>query len=265
MKKIRIDQYLIQKGFTESRARAQALVMEGKVRLNGEIILKSSMNVPSDGNITIDHGREFVSRGGIKLDAALRSFNINVTEYICADVGASTGGFTDCLLKYGAKKVYAVDVGYGVLHWKLRQNPKVIVMERTNARFLKELPEKVNFICVDVSFISLDYLFPVLKNWLSSIGDHIITLIKPQFEAGREQAKLHAGVIKDISVHKEVLEKVISQAAIYGLHVKGLIPSPIKGPKGNIEFLADFLQCSSEPDKDQNASLVKNALANIPK
>ena len=237
---MRVDQLLVQRGLVESRSLAQRLVMAGSVRVNGEIAIKPSVKVMIDCTITIDQPNEFVSRGGLKLKEALLSFEMNVEGWICADVGASTGGFTDCLLQNGASKVYAIDVGYGVLHWQMRKDPRVIVMERTNARYLKTLPELVQLVTIDASFISVNYLLPVVLNWFSPNQAQVIALIKPQFEAGRAQARVGAGVIRDHDVHLEVLERVIGDAQNLGLSLYGLVLSPIKGPKGNVEFLANF-------------------------
>lgn len=263
MQKIRIDLLLVEKNLVESRAKAQALIMAGQVRVDGQLIIKPSDKVLPSASILITQEDAYISRGGHKLEAAINAFSIDVSGFTCADVGASTGGFTDCLLQRGAVKVYAIDVGYGVLHWKLRQDPRVIVMERTNARFLKSLPEPVQFVTIDASFISLSYLLPGIKNWFGDQKCQVVALIKPQFEAGREQARLHAGVIKDAEVHKEVLERVLSEAEAFGYAVKGLIASPIKGPKGNIEFLVDLITGSLE-EKMDHALLISTALAGVP-
>ncbi len=238
---MRIDQFLVHKGLVENRSLAQRLVMAGSVRVNGEIAFKPSEKVLADAEITIDQPNEFVSRGGLKLKEALMSFDICVDGLVCADVGASTGGFTDCLLQNNAKKVFAIDVGYGVLHWQLRNDPRVVVMERINARFLTDLPETIHFVTIDASFISLNYLLPVVINWFEPGNSQIIALVKPQFEAERAQAMVGAGVIKDHDVHREVLTKVTLEAERLGLQLKNLTLSPIKGPKGNIEFLAYFV------------------------
>lgn len=253
---------MVQQGLVESRTMAQKLVMSGSVRADGEVVAKQSDLINIDASITIDSPMEFVSRGGIKLKAAIEAFNINVNGSICADVGASTGGFTDCLLQNGATRVYAIDVGYGVLHWKLRNDPRVVVMERTNARYLNVLPEPVQLVTIDASFISLDYLLPVIKNWFGQFPGRVIALVKPQFEAGREQARIHGGVIKDHSVHLEVLHKVINEAARIGFELKNLAVSPIKGPKGNIEFLAYFCTDSSI-GTESNDVLISKVMSEI--
>ena len=195
--------------------------------------------------ITIDHGPKYVSRGGNKLEAALDVFSIEVNGKTCADVGSSTGGFTDCLLQQGAARVYAIDVGKGILHWSLRQHPRVTVMEETNARYLENLPETVNLITIDASFISLKVLLPVVRQWETTSPVDVICLIKPQFEAGRRAAAKGKGVIRDPEVHKTVLKDVLAFAGENGFGMRGLIRSPVIGTKGNIEFLT-HLQYPSE-------------------
>ena len=238
MIKLRVDVLMMQRGLVESRSQAQRLVMAGQVRLAGQVVLKPSDLVSETADIQIEHGPPFVSRGGEKLAAALAQFPIAVGECVCADVGSSTGGFTDCLLQHGAAKVYAIDVGYGELHWKLRQDARVVVMERTNARYVVALPEKVSLVTLDASFISLKILLPVVKGWLPLDGGDVVPLIKPQFEAGREEAQRGEGVIHDINVHRQVLLDVLTFAVQHGFVLKGLITSPLRGAKGNIEFLA---------------------------
>jgi 23S rRNA (cytidine1920-2'-O)/16S rRNA (cytidine1409-2'-O)-methyltransferase len=240
MKKKRIDLLLVERGLAESRNRAQRLVMAGEVRVDGEMVHKSSTQVAEHAEITIKQRPKFVSRGGKKLAAALDAFDADPSGKVCADVGASTGGFTDCLLQNGAVKVYAIDVGYGVLHWSLRQDPRVVVLERTNARYLEALPEPVALVTIDASFISLSLLLPAVRAWFEKPEGQVIALIKPQFEAGRKAAAVHAGVIKDEAVHANILKATLFNAEILGFHPVGLIPSPIKGPKGNIEFLVDL-------------------------
>ncbi len=240
MKKMRIDLLLVERGLTESRNRAQRLVMAGEVRVEGEMVHKSSTLVDENANIEIKARPKYISRGGKKLEAALDAFQVPVEGKICADVGASTGGFTDCLLQYGAEKVYAIDVGYGILHWKLRQDSRVVVMERTNARYVDRLEEPVDLVTIDASFISLGLLLPAIKGWFRDDNGQTIALIKPQFEAGRKAAAVHAGVIKETAVHRQVLEDTLEDALGLGFFPVGLIPSPIKGPKGNVEFLVDL-------------------------
>ncbi len=238
MMKNRIDNLLVDRGFVESRSKAQRLVMAGQVRVDGQIVQKPSVSYSDDVEITIDTGKNYVSRGGEKLEAALTSFQINVEGLICADVGASTGGFTDCLLQNGAKKVYSIDVGKGILHWNLRQDEKVVLMEGVNARHIDLLPEPVELVTIDASFISSKILLPVVQGWLRESGSQVILLIKPQFEAGRPEVSRGKGVIRDPAVHQEVLFDVLQFAQEAQYQVSGLIRSPLQGPKGNIEFLA---------------------------
>jgi 23S rRNA (cytidine1920-2'-O)/16S rRNA (cytidine1409-2'-O)-methyltransferase len=248
--KVRLDVLLVERGLAESRAKAQALIMAGQVRVNGQTALKAATALEPDAALTVDSGPRFVSRGGEKLDAALESFNMDVKDLICADVGASTGGFTDCLLQRGAAKVYAIDVGKGILHWKMRNDPRVVVMEETNARFVESLPEPISLVTIDASFISLKILLPVVHHWFPSPltplslkddkgkrrGD-VMALIKPQFEAGRKDVARGDGVIRDEAIHRQVLLDVLTFAQREGFHVRGLIRSPLLGPKGNMEFL----------------------------
>ena len=246
---MRIDKLLVEKGLAESRTQAQKLVMAGVVKVNGQRVPKSSNLFSPDSSIDLERRPRFVSRGGEKLQAAFENFNLNVDGLVCADVGASTGGFTDCLLQHGASKVYAIDVGKGVIHWKLRNDPRVIVMEGTNARYITLLPTPISFITIDASFISLKVLLPVVKKWMEfkdfETGERkledqcgqTVALIKPQFEAGRKQAAKGKGVIRDSAVHLQVVEDILSFAIKSGFSIHGLIKSPVLGPKGNIEFL----------------------------
>ena len=246
MSKVRLDVLLVERGLAESRAKAQALIMAGQVRVADQVALKPATAVAADSVLTVDSGPRFVSRGGEKLDAVLEAFEINVTGLTCADVGASTGGFTDCLLQRGAAKVYAIDVGKGILHWKLRNDPRVVVMEETNARYIESLSEQVSLVTVDASFISLKILLPVVKKWLTPLElppfsakmGGIIALIKPQFEAGKKDVSRGDGVIRDPEIHKQVLLDVLGFAQKEGFQIQGLIKSPLLGPKGNAEFLA---------------------------
>jgi 23S rRNA (cytidine1920-2'-O)/16S rRNA (cytidine1409-2'-O)-methyltransferase len=239
MKKERLDVLLTERGLVETRSLAQRLVMAGQVRVDGQVALKPAVKVSLNANLEIDHGPRFVSRGGEKLEGALQAFSFtDLTGIICADVGASTGGFTDALLQHGAKKVYAIDVGYGVLHWKLRSDARVISMERTNARYVTVLPEAVQFVTVDASFISLKILLPVVSGWFAPQGGQVIALIKPQFEAGRKDAAKGEGVIRDPTVHRQVLMDVLEFAQARRFGVRGLVRSSLVGPKGNAEFLA---------------------------
>lgn len=238
MKKERLDLFLTEQGFFESRSKAQAVIMAGEVLVNDQKIDKPGTMVKPDAKITLLGKRmPFVSRGGYKLDKSLKVFPINLEGKVVADLGASTGGFTDCALQHGAVKVYAVDVGYGQLAWKLRQDPRVVNMERTNVRFLEadSLGELVDAITIDVAFISLDKVLPSAYKILKPDG-FVIALIKPQFEAGREKVG-KKGVVRDPSVHLEVIEKVVNMARELGFVPLGLDFSPIRGPEGNIEYL----------------------------
>jgi 23S rRNA (cytidine1920-2'-O)/16S rRNA (cytidine1409-2'-O)-methyltransferase len=247
MIKQRLDILLVERGLAESRSLAQRLVMAGQVRVNGQVVLKASAQVAPGSELMVEHGPRYVSRGGEKLQAALQAFGAPVIGRTCADVGASTGGFTDCLLQNGARKVYAIDVGQGILDWSLRQNPQVVVMEGENARFVERLPEPVDLVTIDASFISLKLLLPVVIKWFAGIPPglserggkgEVLALIKPQFEAGRSEVKRGQGVIRDPLVHRQVLLDVLGFAHGMGLGLFGLIRSPLLGPKGNIEFLA---------------------------
>jgi 23S rRNA (cytidine1920-2'-O)/16S rRNA (cytidine1409-2'-O)-methyltransferase len=225
------------------------------------VVLKPSATIKGEAQIEVERGPRFVSRGGEKLEAALQEFDVSVKGMACADVGASTGGFTDCLLQSGAKRVYAIDVGSGILHWKLRQDARVVVMEGTNARHLQNLPEPVDLITTDVSFISVKVLLPVFPNWLSERSGTVILLIKPQFEAGRKDVGRGSGVIRDASVHREVLIGVLDFAEAKGYGLQGLIRSPLLGPKGNVEFLA-WLEFPGE-SQGQVMTAVEGALEDV--
>jgi 23S rRNA (cytidine1920-2'-O)/16S rRNA (cytidine1409-2'-O)-methyltransferase len=278
MPKTRLDLLLVERGLADSRAQAQRLVMAGQVRVDGQVALKSSTSVDTGAELTIEQPPPFVSRGGEKLQAALQEFGVSPQGCTCADVGASTGGFTDCLLQHGAARVYAIDVGQGILHWKLRQDERVVVMEKTNARYLEHLPEPVTLVTIDASFISLKILLPVVRGWFSATpppssfspspstitprpssfsqgwekeeglgenveGNHLLALVKPQFEAGRKQVARGDGVIRDPQIHRQVLLDVLAYALQDGYIVRGLLRSPLLGPKGNAEFLAWLSYC----------------------
>ena len=234
--KQRLDLLLVDRGLAESRTRAQRLIMANVVAVDGRHVDKPGTRVPVDADIVVEQGLPYVSRGGLKLEAALDAFPLAVEGMVAADVGASTGGFTDCLLQRGARRVYAIDVGYGQLAWKLRQDARVVVMERTNARYLESLPEPVDFASIDVSFISLKLILPRVRDWLSGEGA-VVPLIKPQFEAGRWQVG-KGGVVRDPAVQRQVLEKLLDWAPNCRLFPWGLIRSPVVGPAGNVEFLA---------------------------
>ncbi len=237
MGKSRVDLLMVERGLIESRSLAQRLIMAGQVKVDGQIIFKPSTKVSTDAQLEIKKGPAYVSRGGEKLEAGLKAFNIDVSGKVCADIGVSTGGFSDCLLQYGAERIYAIDVGKGILHWKLRQDSRIIVMENTNARYVSSLDEEVELICVDVSFISIKYLLTLIHKWFSPLGGQVIALIKPQFEAGKSDVSKGAGVIRDPSIHRSVLIDILRFSQSIGYQVAGLIRSPLRGPKGNIEFL----------------------------
>jgi 23S rRNA (cytidine1920-2'-O)/16S rRNA (cytidine1409-2'-O)-methyltransferase len=244
MPKVRLDNLMVERKLADSRAFAQRLVMAGQVRINGQVALKPSVLVLPDVTIQLEESPIYVSRGGDKLVAALEGFRISPHGWVCADVGASTGGFTDCLLQHGAAKVYAIDVGNGILHWKIRQDRRVVVMEGTNARYLSHLPESVRLVTIDASFISLKTILPVVIAWFqpgltsaNPVGE-VIALIKPQFEAGRKAAAKAKGVIQEPAVHREILSEVLGFAQGEGYAIRGLMPSPLLGPKGNREFFA---------------------------
>jgi 23S rRNA (cytidine1920-2'-O)/16S rRNA (cytidine1409-2'-O)-methyltransferase len=239
VRKQRLDLLLVEQGLADSRQQAQRLIMAGQVTVGNRVVDKPGTRVADDAHVSVRGGLPYVSRGGLKLAAALDAFGLDVRGLIVADVGASTGGFTDCLLQRGAERVYAIDVGYGQLAWTLRQDRRVIAMERTNARYLESLPEEVDLVTADVSFISLKLILPVALGWLR-VGGEIVALIKPQFEAGREQVG-KGGVIRDPAIHRRVLEDLSSWAEAEGLALAGMIPSPITGPAGNVEFLAHWL------------------------
>ncbi len=258
MKKQRLDLLLVEKGLAESRTLAQKLIMAGSVRVNGNMVIKPAVTFSESDAITVDHGPRFVSRGGEKLIGALESFNLtDLSDLTCVDVGSSTGGFTDCMLQHGAKKVYAIDVGYGLLHWKLRQDARVTVMEKTNARDVRGFPEPVQLAVVDASFISLRIILPVIRSWFAENSGTVLALIKPQFEAGRDEAARGAGVIRDSAVHKRVLREILSFAQETGWGIAGLARSPLKGPKGNSEFFVRLTTKERAADIDR---LVREAL-----
>ena len=238
MNKERIDVLLVEKGFFESREKAKASIMAGVVYANEQKVDKAGEEVSIDAKIEVrENICPYVSRGGLKLEKAVKFFGVNLKDKVCMDIGASTGGFTDCMLQNGAKKVFSVDVGYGQFAWKLRQDERVVCMERTNIRYVKpeDIGELIDFASIDVSFISLTKVLPVAFNLLKDDGE-VVALIKPQFEAGREQVG-KKGVVRDSKVHKEVIEKIIAFSESIGFCVKNLSFSPIKGPEGNIEFL----------------------------
>jgi len=258
MRKERLDRLLVERHLFESREKAQAAIMAGQVLVEGQVVWKAGTLVHPQASIMLKEGGcPYVSRGGLKLKGALEAFRIRVAGRVCLDVGASTGGFTDCLLQEGAKKVYAVDVGYGQLHTRLRGDPRVVILERTNIRSLTPgaLPERPDFATVDVSFISLSLVLPVVVGLLHEPCE-IVALVKPQFEVGKGQVK--GGVVKDQAAHRAVLLKVGQVAEELHLNVLGIIPSPLSGPKGNREF---FMHLSREGCTRPLEGLVETAVA----
>ena len=246
--KIRLDQYLVQHGLIQSRERAKAMIMSGVVFVDEQKVDKAGEMIKEDAKVEVrGHDIGYVSRGGLKLEKAMQCFPLTPNGKVCMDIGASTGGFTDCMLQNGASKVYAVDVGYGQLDWKLRSDPRVVCLERTNARYLdhEQIPDELDFASIDVSFISLKLIFPALYGLLRQ-GGEIACLIKPQFEAGREKVG-KKGVVRDPKVHLEVLENFLNHAKDNHFTVLGITYSPIRGPEGNIEYLG-YLRKSEEPD-----------------
>lgn len=236
--KKRLDVLLVERGLQESRQKAQATIMSGLVFVKGQRVDKPGTAVAEDAEIEVrGNALPYVSRGGLKLEKAMASFPISLDGAVCADIGASTGGFTDCMLQNGAVKVYAVDVGYGQLAWKLRSDPRVVCLERTNARYLtqEQIPDVLDFASIDVSFISLKLILPAVFGLLKDQG-HVACLVKPQFEAGKEKVG-KKGVVRDPAVHLEVLEQFLIHARESGFAVLGMTFSPIRGPEGNIEYL----------------------------
>ena len=236
--KKRLDVLLTERGQAENRTKAQAIIMSGLVYVNGQKADKPGVSYEEAVDIEVRTGAcPYVSRGGLKLEKALRDFGVDPTGFVCSDSGASTGGFTDCLLQQGASKVFAIDVGYGQLDWKIRSDPRVVVMERTNVRYVtpEQLGEPLDLSVVDVSFISLKIVLPVIKTFLKQTGQ-VLCLIKPQFEAGKEKVG-KKGVVRDPQTHKEVLDNFVALANELEFKILGLTFSPVKGPEGNIEFL----------------------------
>ena len=261
MKK-RLDLLLFERGMTESRQKAQAIIMSGQVYVNGRKADKAGTPTAEDASIEIrGGGLKYVSRGGLKLEKAMETWPIRLEGAVCADIGASTGGFTDCMLQNGAARVYAVDVGYGQFAWKLRGDPRVVCLERTNARYLthEQVPDELDFASVDVSFISLNLILPPLRALMRPAAQ-TVCLIKPQFEAGREKVG-KKGVVRDQAVHLEVLEHFLEHAAGAGFSVKGLTYSPIRGPEGNIEYLGWLMAGPGEPWTGDLKALVEESHA----
>jgi 23S rRNA (cytidine1920-2'-O)/16S rRNA (cytidine1409-2'-O)-methyltransferase len=256
--KTRLDALLVERGLQESRQKAQAAIMSGLVFVNQQRVDKPGTAVANDAEIELrGNTLAYVSRGGLKLEKAMATFPISLDGAVCGDIGASTGGFTDCMLQNGAKKVYAVDVGYGQLAWKLRSDERVVCLERTNARYLthEQIPEELDFASVDVSFISLKLILPAVCGVLRE-GGHVACLVKPQFEAGREKVG-KKGVVRDPAVHQEVLEHFLLHAKESGFTVLDMTYSPIRGPEGNIEYLG-YLEKGTQAERAFDlAALVK--------
>ena len=260
--KERLDVLLVERGLAESRSKAQAVIMSGEVYVDGRKADKAGMEIPLEAQIEVRGSVcPYVSRGGWKLEKALRDFGVNPTGYVCSDSGASTGGFTDCLLQRGAKKVFAIDVGYGQLAWKIRSDPRVVVMERTNIRYVtpEDLGEPLDLSVIDVSFISLKIVLPAIQRLLKPDGQ-VLCLIKPQFEAGKEKVG-KKGVVRDPEVHAGVLEDFLALAGLLGFTVRNLTFSPVKGPEGNIEFLAHLSMQDGQSIRPDVRELVAQAHA----
>lgn len=255
--KERLDVLIVERHLAESRERAKAYIMAGVVFVNGQREDKPGLKVKRSSTIEVREKMKYVSRGGFKLEKAMASFNLSLSDKVCMDVGASTGGFTDCMLQNGAVKVYSVDVGYGQFAWKLRQDPRVVCMEKTNIRYLtmERLAEKIDFCSIDVSFISLTKVLEPITALLQE-GAEIVALIKPQFEAGREQVEKH-GVVRKAKVHEEVIHQVWNYSKTLGLGIRGLDFSPIKGPEGNIEYLIHLKKQGEDVLIDQEGIIKK--------
>lgn len=254
--KKRLDVLLVEQGYADSRTKAQAIIMSGQVYVGGQKADKPGMSFEETVSLEVRGATcPYVSRGGLKLEKALRDFGVDPTGYVCSDSGASTGGFTDCLLQQGAKKVFAIDVGYGQLDWKIRSDPRVVVMERTNVRYVtpEQLGEPLDLSVIDVSFISLRIVLPVIKTFLKPTGQ-VLCLIKPQFEAGKDKIG-KKGVVRDPQIHKEVLDSFVVLTRETEFKILGLTFSPVKGPEGNIEFLA-HLTLGDKPGIDPDTAAV---------
>ena len=259
--KKRLDVLLVERGHAETRTKAQAIIMSGLVYVAGQKADKPGISYEETVEIEVRSGAcPYVSRGGLKLEKALRDFGVDPTGYVCSDSGASTGDFTDCLLQQGAKKVFAIDVGYGQLDWKIRSDPRVVVMERTNVRYVtqEQLGEPLDLSVVDVSFISLRIVLPVIKTFLKENAGQVLCLIKPQFEAGKEKVG-KKGVVRDPAVHKEVLDDFVALTKEINFKILGLTFSPVKGPEGNIEFLAHLTLADVEGLEPDTALVVSQA------
>ena len=261
VKKERLDVLLVEKGICTSRERAKTSIMAGLVYVDGQKVDKVGEKVSVEADIVYKGEKmPYVSRGGFKLEKAMKEFNIDLTDTVCMDIGASTGGFTDCMLQNNAKKVFSVDVGYGQFAWKLRTDERVVCMERTNIRYVtpEDIGEKLDFASIDVSFISLKTIMPAVKNLLGDKGE-VVALIKPQFEAGREKVG-KKGVVRDIEVHLEVVNKIVTFLIENEFNILGLSFSPIKGPEGNREYLVYFTK-----DKEKEGSFEMSQIDEVVK
>ena len=261
--KKRLDVLLVERGLSENRTKAQAVIMSGLVDVNGQRADKPGVSYEETVDIQIRGAAcPYVSRGGLKLEKALRDFGVHPMDYVCSDSGASTGGFTDCLLQQGANKVFAIDVGYGQLDWKIRNDPRVVVMERTNIRYVKaeDLGEPLDLSVIDVSFISLKIVLPAIKNLLKPGQGQVLCLIKPQFEAGRDKVG-KKGVVREPETHKEVLDNFVALVGELGFTILGLTFSPVKGPEGNIEFLGHLTLADVPGIQPDTADVVAQAHA----
>ncbi len=259
--KKRLDVLLTERGYCDSRTRAQAIIMAGQVYVDGQKADKPGMSFEESASIEVrGETCPYVSRGGLKLEKALRSFGVKPEGYVCSDSGASTGGFTDCLLQQGAKKVFAIDVGYGQLDWKIRSDERVVVMERTNIRYVtpEDIGEPLDLSVIDVSFISLKIVLPAIKALLKPNAGQVLCLIKPQFEAGKEKVG-KKGVVREASTHKEVLDNFVELAHSLDFTILGMTFSPVKGPEGNIEFLAHLTLAEAEGITPDTLDLVSQA------
>ena len=258
--KKRLDVLLTERGYADTRTKAQAIIMSGLVYVGGQKADKPGVSYEESVDIEVRSGAcPYVSRGGLKLEKALRDFGVDPTGYVCSDSGASTGGFTDCLLQQGASKVFAIDVGYGQLDWKIRSDPRVVVMERTNVRYVtpEQLGEPLDLSVVDVSFISLKIVLPVIKTFLKSTGQ-VLCLIKPQFEAGKDKVG-KKGVVREPETHKEVLDDFVALADELEFKILGLTFSPVKGPEGNIEFLGHLTLDDKPGIRPDTSEVVRQA------
>ena len=259
--KKRLDVLLTERLYAETRTKAQAIIMSGNVYVNGQKADKPGMSFEETVDIEVRGATcPYVSRGGLKLEKALRDFGVDVTGFVCSDSGASTGGFTDCLLQQGARKVFAIDVGYGQLDWKIRSDPRVVVMERTNVRYVtpEQLGEPLDLSVIDVSFISLSIVLPVIKTFLKEGSSQVLCLIKPQFEAGKEKVG-KKGVVREPATHKEVLDNFVALADSLEFKILGLTFSPVKGPEGNIEFLGHLTLADTDGIRPDTAEVVRQA------